>query len=434
MFVIVKILATLAIVVWLLRKKIQIGHAMLAGSFVLYAISSPTLGKAFRAIQSTVLDLSTWEVVFAMYFVMCLEHLLRTTGIIKGFMTSMKPLLRSERVLLAFMPTFLGLLPSLGGAIFSAPMVEQASKKYPLSSEKKATINYWFRHVWEYGNPIIPGVLLASQITAIPLGMFVANMIGYTLIALLLGVVVILTGKGFKSVPAIQSPQSFKLTSNTLLTSYDSVYTQSSSQVTVSQTASSLAEEKGSVRFLLLGLGPIIVNIILVVFFDLSAAFSMGLVVLGMVILLRFTSLQVITMLKDSFEKKILWGVLSIMFFQHVLTASGIVQELISFFQGTNVPIVIMLGISSLIVALLTGSPQGAVAVIFPILSALFPGDLETATLAYIMAIAGAMLSPAHLCLIVTAEYFKADLFKVLKPVLLLEIIILSYMAGIHQF
>lgn len=419
MYVIVKILATLAIVVWLLRKKIQIGHAMLAGSLVLYAISSPTLGKAFRAIQSTVLDLSTWEVVLAMYFVMCLEHLLRTTGIIEGFMTSMKPLLRSDRVLLAFMPTFLGLLPSLGGAIFSAPMVDQASKKFTLSPEKKATINYWFRHVWEYGNPIIPGVLLASQITSIPLGTFVANMIGYTLLALLLGVVVILTGKGFKP-------------SDALLASSGSLYFRSSSQVTVSQTASSLAEEQGSVRFLLLGLGPIIVNIILVVTFDLSAALSMGLVVFGMVVLLRFTKLQLITMIKDSFEKKILWGVLSIMFFQHVLTASGIVQELITFFQGTNVPIVIMLGVSSLIVALLTGSPQGAVAVIFPILSAFFPGNLETATLAYIMAIAGAMLSPAHLCLIVTAEYFKADLFKILKPVFLLEIIILSFMAGIY--
>ena len=137
-------------------------------------------------------------------------------------------------------------------------------------------------------------------------------------------------------------------------------------------------------------------------------------------------------MLKDSFDQKLLGGVLSIMFFQHVLTASGTVQDLIAFFQGTNIPVVIMLGISSLIVALLTGSPQGAVAVIFPILSAFFPGNLETATLAYIMAIAGAMLSPAHLCLIVTAEYFKGDLFRILKPVLFMEMIILSIMAGVH--
>ena len=158
----------------------------------------------------------------------------------------------------------------------------------------------------------------------------------------------------------------------------------------------------------------------------------MGIVVLGMVIVLRFTKQQLMLMLKESFVTKILWGVLSIMFFQHVLTASGIVQELLIFFQGINIPVIIMLGIASLIVALLTGSPQGAVAVIFPLLSAFYPGNLESATVAYIMAIAGAMLSPAHLCLIVTAEYFKADLFKILKPVLFLEIIILTYMAVVH--
>ncbi|WP_019850554.1 DUF401 family protein [Desulfitobacterium sp. PCE1] len=412
MFVIAKISATLTIVVWFLRKKIQIGHAMLAGSVLLFLISSPTLEKAGTAVQTTLQEIGTWEVVLAMYFVMCLEHLLRTTGIIKGFMTSMKPLLRSERVLLAFMPAFLGLLPSLGGAIFSAPMVEQASKKYSLSPEKKATINYWFRHVWEYGNPIIPGVLLASQITAIPLGTFVANMIVYTLIALLLGVGVILTGKGFQSVSD---------TPNLLDNNVDS-----------NGASADSIESKGSLRYFFLGVGPILVNIILVVAFGLSAALSMGIVVLGMAIHLRFTKGQLITMLQEAFEKKILWGVLSILFFQHVLTASGIVQELMVFFQGINIPVAIMLGIGSLIVALLTGSPQGAVAVIFPILSAFYPGNLETATVAYIMAIAGAMLSPAHLCLIVTAEYFKADLFKILKPVLLLEIIILSLMAAVH--
>lgn len=268
---------------------------MLAGSVLLFLISSPTLEKAGTAIQTTLQEIGTWEVVLAMYFVMCLEHLLRTTGIIKGFMTSMKPLLRSERVLLAFMPAFLGLLPSLGGAIFSAPMVEQASKKYSLSPEKKATINYWFRHVWEYGNPIIPGVLLASQITAIPLGTFVANMIVYTLIALLLGVGVILTGKGFQSVSDAPNLLDNNVDSNGA--SADSI------------------ESKGSLRYFFLGVGPILVNIILVVAFGLSAALSMGIVVLGMAIHLRFTKGQLITMLQEAFEKKILWGVLSYFIF-----------------------------------------------------------------------------------------------------------------------
>ncbi len=408
MIIVAKILVTLILVVWLLRKHVQIGHAMLAGSGILFLLASPTFEKAFIAIQSTVLESSTWEVVLAMFFVMCLEHLLRTSGTIEGFMSSMKSLLRSDRVLLAFMPAFLGLLPSLGGAIFSAPMVEHASKNYLLTPEKKATINYWFRHIWEYANPIIPGVLLASQISSIPLGTFVGRMGGYTLFALILGLVFILTGKSFKFEKQQESVR------ETLSNDSDS------------SNSSAAVDSAISPRYLLLALGPILVNIILVVYFHFSAAISMGLVVFGMIFILRLDKNKVVRMLVDSFDKKLLWGIFSIMFFQHVLTASGLIKDLVGIFEGTNIPIVIMLGISSFVVGLLTGGPQGAVAVIFPILAALAPGDINTTTTVYILAITGAMLSPAHLCLIVTGEYFKADIFKSLRPVLLMELIIIG--------
>lgn len=398
MIIVAKILATLILVVWLLRKHVQIGHAMFAGSGIIFLLASPTFEKAILAIQSTIVEISTWEVVVTMFLVMCLEYLLRTSGTIEGFMTSMKKLLRSDRILLAFMPAFLGLLPSLGGAIFSAPMVEQASKNYPLTPENKATINYWFRHIWEYANPIIPGVLLASQITSIPVGTFVAHMAGYTLFTFVLGFLFILTGKNFRNL----NP------------------TDTTKDVIISPPKTSSV----SLRYLSLALGPILVNIILVVFFNFSAAISMGLVVIGMVFILRLEKNEMVQMLTESFDKKLLWGILSIMFFQHVLTASGMVQDLVTFFQGIDIPLAMMLGISSFIVGILTGSPQGSVAVLFPILAALVPGSINTATTAYIMAIAGAMLSPAHLCLIVTGEYFKADIFKALRPVLFFEGII----------
>jgi integral membrane protein (TIGR00529 family) len=407
MIVMAKILCTLILVVWLLRKRVQIGHAMLAGSIILFLIATPTLNKATTALRATLLEINTWEIMLAMFFVMCLEHLLRTSGTIEGFMTSMKTILRSDRILLALMPAFLGLLPSLGGAIFSAPMVEHASKKYPLTPEDKITINYWFRHIWEYGNPIVPAMILASQITSIPLGSFVTHMIGYTLIALVLGWIFILTGKKFRS---IREPER--------------------ESVQIVQTSVTMQEipktSSFSLRYVFLALGPIIVNIILVVSLHLSAAISMGLVVLVMVTILRLKRKQILKMLTDSFDKKLLWGILSIMLFQHVLNSSGLVQDLVVLLQGTNLPIAIMIGLSALMVGILTGATQGFVAVIFPIVAVLAPGNIQTATTAYLMGVTGCMLSPAHLCLIVTGEYFKGDIFKSLRPILLLEGIIIA--------
>jgi hypothetical protein len=423
MIVMTKIVFTLILVVILLRKRVQIGHAMLAGSILLYFLASPTLEKAALAVQTTVLETSTWEVVLAMYFVMCLEHLLRTSGTIEGFMTSVKPLLRSDRVLLAVMPAFLGLLPSLGGAIFSAPMVEHASKNYCLRADHKSTINYWFRHIWEYSNPIIPGVLLASQISGIPLSTFVSSMAGYTVLTFFLGLIFLLRGKEFQKAVAQQA---------TFLSETEAGIGAQAGELLTDRGPLAAKPSAVSWRYILLALGPIVFNIILVVFFHFSAALSMGLVVLFMIPILKLDKNKVVKMLSESFDKKLLWGIFSIMFFQHVLSASGLVQEMVAIFQSMGIPVVVMIGLSSLVVALLTGGPQGSVAVLFPILAALAPGDIQTATTAYIMAITGAMLSPAHLCLIVTGEYFKSDIFKSLRTILYLEGIVFGVVLLTH--
>jgi hypothetical protein len=72
----------------------------------------------------------------------------------------------------------IGMLPSLGGAYFSAPMVKEATSGIHMSQEEKAFINYWFRHPWEYILPLYPGILLASAVSNIPLyNLMKANMV-----------------------------------------------------------------------------------------------------------------------------------------------------------------------------------------------------------------------------------------------------------------
>ena len=61
-----------------------------------------------------------------------------------------------------------------------------------------------------------------------------------------------------------------------------------------------------------------------------------------------------------------------------------------------------------------------------PIVAALEPGSLNLAGIAMAFGIAGQMLTPTHMCLLVTIDYFKSDFFKTLKPILILEIMILS--------
>ena len=394
MLAIAKIMIALAVIVLLLNRKVQTGYAMLAGALIIFVTSGSEWAKFSAALTSTVTGYSTWEIIIALYFVMCLEFQLRTSGIIDGFMTSARGIFKSDRFLLVMMPAFLGFLPSLGGARFSAPLVENASKSFILSAEQKTTINYWFRHVWEYTNPIFTGMLLASHLSGIPLGTLILNMAWLTGLSLFLGWLFLIRPVKSASPAAIA--------------------------VQIGDATSS------PYRYPALASAPILANVLLVVAFHLPASVSMGLVVAVMALVIKQKIPQLKAMALHALDGKLLWGIAGILFFQHILNHSGLIQDVAALLDAMAVPASAVIGIIAFIGGLLTGTSQGFVAISFPFIAALAPGDLTLAMISFALGLAGQMLSPAHLCLLVTLDYFKADFLKTLRPVLYMNIIIIA--------
>ncbi|WP_312522287.1 DUF401 family protein [Anaerospora sp.] len=393
MFAVLKVLATLAVIVIALNRKVKMGNAMLAGSAILFILSEPTLAKLANAALRTATSHSTWEILFALYFVMCLEYQFRTGGIIDGLMATARSLLRSDRVLLAMMPAFLGFLPSLGGAIFSAPLVESASKPFSLSAETKTAINYWFRHIWEYTNPIFTGMLLASQISGLSLNALISHMAWLTVLSAVIGWLLL-----------ISPLKKNQLSGNTVI---------------ISDSGST------SYHFLLLATAPIIANFILVVFLKMPASISMALVVGAMILVLRQSLTDIRAMLLHALDSKLLWGIVGILFFQQVLQQSGAINEIALLLNAISIPATVVIGIIAFVAGLLTGTSQGFVAIAFPFIAVMAPGDLTLAMISFVMGTAGQMLSPAHMCLLVTLDYFHADFLKTLRPVFILNVIMI---------
>jgi integral membrane protein (TIGR00529 family) len=393
MVAVIKVLITLAVIVGLLNRKVKMGNAMLAGSMLLFFLTQPTLDKLLTAVSTTITSSSTWEISIALYFVMCLEYQLRTSGIINEFMCSARNIFKSERFLLVLMPAFLGFLPSLGGAIFSAPLVEDASRDYGLAAEKKAVINYWFRHIWEFTNPLFTGMLLANQLSGIPLGDLVTHMSWLTVLALLIGWVFLIA------------------------------------PLTPGSAAAAGSERSGASRnwrYIALATAPVLANIVLVVVFKVSAAVSMAAVVASMIVVLRQGIADIRAMLIHALDRKLLWGVFGILFFQNILRLSGVVEDVTVLLNSLAIPAAVVVSIMAFMGGILTGTSQGFVAIAFPFIALLSPGDISLVMAAFIAGTAGHMLSPAHLCMVVTLDYFKASFFKTIRPVLTLEIIMLA--------
>lgn len=394
MVAVLKIVVTLLLVVILLQRRVNLGNAMFAGAGLLFVLSSPQLATLEITLKHLLLTSSTWGIMLALYLVMCLEFQLRTSGIIDGLMTASRALFRSDKVLLALMPAFLGFLPSLGGAIFSAPLVESAAKPYQLSPERKTAINYWFRHLWECTNPIIPALLVGSEIMQVPLGDLISHMLWVSVISLAVGWVYFIT------------PLRSKIKD---------------------EGASSVAVPAPSAqyKYVLLALGPILANLLLVVGFDINPALSMLVVVVIMAFVLRQPINSLGGMFKHAFDKKLLWGIIAILFFQYMLRQTGIMNDVAAVLQQSGIPVLAVIGTIGFIAGLLTGASQGYVAIAFPLAAAVATGDVNAAVTAYVAGFAGQMMSPAHLCLLVTVDYFKADFLKSLRAVIVVAACVL---------
>ena len=90
------------------------------------------------------------------------------TEILEGF----RHVFKDMRVVITMLPAMIGLVPIVGGALVSAPMVVEGSDELGLSPERRTFVNYWFRHLWEYVVPTYPGLILAATMLGMPVRRF----------------------------------------------------------------------------------------------------------------------------------------------------------------------------------------------------------------------------------------------------------------------
>lgn len=383
------------LIIIMLRRHIPIGPCMLAGGLLIWAVKAPSLHYLARAGVETLTLTRTYDILLALYFVMCLEIELRTSGALAGMVHALQRIFSSTKVTLAVMPAFLGLLPSLGGARFSAPIVEEASRELDITQEHKAAINFWFRHIFEFSSPIIPGMIMACNIAGVAYSDFIMHLCWLTALAFAAGWLVLIR----------------PISDNTV------------------QTAAVAADEQEqNLQDMWLALSPVVLTFILVVFFDLNASLGMGLVTAGLFFVLRFTKRFV--SLKDvvvgALDIKMFLNVLCILYFIQILTVTNVLNEIVVAFQNSPLPVPVIIACVTFIIGVLTGMSQGHVAIVMPIVAAMDTGNLNLAGVAMAFGVAGQMLTPTHMCLVITVDYFKANFFKTLKPILIGEIIILT--------
>ena len=80
MNIFILLMITLAIIIVLLRRKLQIGICMLAGGIFIWLMRSSDPADLMTTLIKTFSQYRTYDIILALYFVMCLEIELRVSG------------------------------------------------------------------------------------------------------------------------------------------------------------------------------------------------------------------------------------------------------------------------------------------------------------------------------------------------------------------
>ncbi|WP_406676892.1 DUF401 family protein [Neomoorella carbonis] len=360
---------------------------------ILYRLGPAALLTAFG---QTLTDPATIELEIVLVLIMSLEHLLGKHGYLERMLASLRRLLHNRRLLLAVLPALIGLMPSLGGALFSAPLVAQAAADTPLTPEEKSFVNYFYRHIWEYCLPLYPSLLITARVCGIPLAQLIRNTVPYALLVALLGIPVL------RRIPVVKEHSS---TGYFLLA-----------------------------REVLINVSPVLAVVLMVLLLQVKIWAAVGLVVAVLMLRHRYTPFQALRLCREALQVKTLLLVLGIMFFKQIILETKAVDGLAYLLETLAIPEFVVFGTFGFLVGLITGTVSYSMGIIFPLVVAAAGGQVEMALVVFVFVatFTGAMFTPMHLCLTLTVDFFKADLRKVLKMLILPETALLSVATALY--
>lgn len=358
----------------LLRKKVGIGYVMLISSGALFLLYRMSLSDIIITVRKVGTGSIALKLLLSLSLIRIFELVLREQSLLIAMMNTIKSTFRSWKAVIISMPLLIGTLPSLGGAYFSAPMVEEATKDTEMSQEEKAFINYWFRHPWELILPLYPGIVFASAVTHIPLNRLALTNAVCAVALVATGFIFGMRGVGL-------------------------------SLRNRNEPASS-AHIRSWMNFL-----PILIVMILVIIAGIELHYALLLVLIPIFILYRYSIKQVVAVLRYGFSWDVIVMIAGIVLFKETMEASGSVKNLGRFFIEHGIPLVPIFCLLPFVAGLLTGHTVGFVGSTFPLLISIGDQALPSlVSLAFASGFIGVLLSPVHLCLVLTREYFKADL------------------------
>ncbi|RKX51273.1 MAG: hypothetical protein DRP32_00155 [Thermotogae bacterium] len=329
----------------------------------------------YDAFVKEVSDWNFWKVMITIFSIYLLGETLNRSGDAARFTSAIGRIFTAPRVAISLMPATMGLLPMPGGAMFSAPMVKEMALRDPtITNEDSMVTNYWFRHSMEYFWPLYPAIVIASSMANTPLKSMIIGMLPAGIAAIVIG---------YLYMVRIRPEIKFSL---------------------------------DALKELLISSWPIAMVIVLVILNQPG-----WLVVLAVSLIYLFTKKDRLKIFKNSLKWKTFFLLLAVFFFKAFVEISHIPETMSNELLSWSVPPVLVIIALPFIMGMMTGVTQASVGLSFPLLMSLVATQVmfPSALLAYTFAVAGVLLSPVHLCVALTTQYFSVSYTALVRRIII---------------
>jgi len=357
-------------------------YILLAGALVLCLATGKDIFQTAGIFARGVFDPSTLQLMGVITLIEMLTIFLQLTGSLQRILNALRKVFADSRVLIALVPTLLGLFPVPGGAMLSAPMVGVYGDEIGIKANRKSAINLFFRHIWDQVFPFKPHLILGAAVLNIPLFTLIGWHLPVTLLSALVGYWYLI-GRHPKP-EALPESQ----------------------------------EDSAGGRALWIEVMPLLLPLILGLGFKMDFVYATA-VGLLFGFLTQAASKDVLgKVFKKGVRAQLILLIAAVMIFKVALENSGLLKIISQALPGYGIPLVFLALALPFIISTATGMELVAVGMAYPMLVGLVPEGAPAIPYILIMMTANAIgqtHSPVHICMVVGNEYFGAKLGKVVR-------------------
>lgn len=370
--------------------------AMFASAGIL-GLLTLSVGDLVHQVLVTFSDPSIVSLSFVVAIIAMVGGVLEESGEMDNLVKNMRI---GKRPFLASSPALLGMLPMPGGALLSAPMIEQSAQE--LRGKTKAALNIWFRHILFLVYPLGPALIASAKIAGLEVYQVIPYLFPFFILSLLLGYYFFLRETEKKM--EYDSLFSFRGLFLPLLIILAAPIIDLVIKITVNPTVGEYATLIG----VLVSFG----GATLVARYNFSQLWNVG-----------------ISMKPWNFALI----VLGMFTFLNVFKASGAPEAI----GALNIPMIVLLVVIAFLLGLITGRIQAPASILVPVYLARVGVEVMPVwafTLGFFSIFLGYVVSPIHPCVSISVEYFDSSIKQYLKKMLLPTVISLLSVAVVALF